>query len=164
MPLEIERKFLLAEAPNLSSPLMVSSEMVHITQTYLAVPGPARVRVRQARTNRGGVVFTRTAKTRITDAVKKEDEHEISEPEYQALLTIADRRRKPIKKIRRRFLWNGMLFELDQITSPSALWVLEIELKTEEEVYADLALPPGIKIDREVTFEKGWSNATLATR
>src|SRR5689334_20275423 len=99
MPVEIERKFLLSRAPSSRTLRALGVELVRIRQTYLAVQGPARVRVRRAERD-DLTTYTRTAKRKVGFGVRDESETEISKEEYRVLLALADPRRRPVVKRR----------------------------------------------------------------
>jgi len=163
MPVEIERKFLLASPPSPRALSRLRADVIHILQTYLAVEGPARVRVR--RSDRDGVTtFTRTAKRKVGFGVRDESETEITKTEYVALLRVADQTRRPIRKRRHVFGHAGRIFELDEILAPRRLWLLEVELTSVEELHTSIRLPERLAIQREVTGQAGYSNAALARR
>ncbi|HVI40729.1 MAG TPA: hypothetical protein VM577_08715, partial [Anaerovoracaceae bacterium] len=81
--------------------------------------------------------------------------------EYLTLLNQFDSDREPIKKDRVCFLWENQYFELDLFKNRDLI-VLEAEI--EEFQPAKLCLPPWIEIEREVTAEKEFSNASLARK
>ena len=168
-PREIERKFLLrGPAP---AELPVFTKAFTIEQTYL-VPntgaalrsgdaGGAEERVR-SRTRDGVSTYTHTIKRPLTAGQRIEIERQIRGREYLSLLCRADPERLPIRKTRRCFLWQERYFELDVFEPPHAgLAVLEIEL---EHLDDEVVLPPFLEVEREVTSDPSYSNASLARR
>ena len=70
----------------------------------------------------------------------------------------------PILKQRTCFVWEGNYFELDRYTSWTPvggghMTILEVELNDLDD---PIELPPFIRIEREVTNERGWSNREIA--
>lgn len=162
MPLEIERKFLLSTVPDLTDPLLAGAEVKRIHQTYLAVDTPARVRVRRVVSADEAVSFWHTTKHKVGPGIRDEVEAEITSAEYEALLALKDPKRHTVVKDRYVFGFDGNVFELDHVTSPRELWLLEVELSAVEDLTAPISLPLGVALDDEVTGKKGFSNAAIA--
>lgn len=166
MPLEIERKFLIAPGgvpADADWPVEFADH--HIVQTYL-VPKKdwhtsERVRM-QIPTDGRSCTYTHTLKMRVSDGVHEEDEEVISKGSYTRLLKRADTGMVPVSKVRRVFEWSGRKFELDTFSHPFAgLVMMEVELPSMD---VTVELPPFIRIEREVTTEKGYTNAALARK
>ena len=154
--LEIERKFLV-ELPDVSS--LDVRRSAAIVQTYLrsGEDGSQR-RVREIKEN-GSVRYTYTEKHFRTAVVRDENEREISAEEYRQLLLEANKDLVPVKKVRYAFEYMEQLFELDTYPFSETLAVMELELSDpEQEIY----FPDNVKVIREVTAEKEYSNAALA--
>lgn len=83
----------------------------------------------------------------------------VSAREYLELLAQKDPHRAEVVKRRYAFPWNGQYFELDFISSPIRIVVLEAELTDEQ---AQLILPPFVKVIKEVTGDKRFTNASIA--
>ena len=103
--------------------------------------------------------YTHTIKRKLNDMRRIEDEREIDEAAYSALLERADPARRPIEKTRCCFTHDGRLWELDVFPFWENQAFLEIELTSEEE---DFSLPPGIRLIREVTDDPRYTNAALS--
>lgn len=162
MPLEIERKFLLAALPSDWPVPFVDS---HLVQAYL-VPRDKRTTSERVRTriptDGGPCVYTHTKKVRVSDGVHEEDEREVSKASYNRLLKRADPAMVPISKVRRVFDWAGQTFELDVFSGPhTGLIVMEVELPSED---TPVTLPPWLNITREVTTERDFTNAAMARK
>ena len=157
IPYEIERKYLIRRPDERW--LASRAERSEIVQTYLVAPeggGRARVRMR----SRGGLTtYTHTVKKRVNSLRAEEWEREIDEAEYQSLLAEADPERKPLRKTRYCLPYLGKIFEIDLYPFCADRAVMEIELSREDE---PAPLPPGIKVIREVSGDKKYSNASLA--
>lgn len=154
---EIERKYLI-RMPD-AAWLLQNASPSEIWQTYLQRPAPhinARVRKRG---QDGAWVYTHTQKTRISDLRRIEDEREISEAEYNALLQQADPKRNVIRKTRWVFPWRGQMFEIDIFPFWEDRALMEIELSDEEQA---VELPPQICVLREVTGDRRYTNASLS--
>mgnify|MGYP001278170699 CR=1 FL=1 len=163
-PLEIERK-LLIEEPDLAALEAASESVSEIVQTYLVTSewDAERVRRRLVRDARGEhLQLTHTRKRAVSHGVVEEDEREVDETEYAALLTRTDADRHPVHKVRHVVPWAGRVLEVDGFRSPRTLWLLEVELADETGLDAELELPPWISVVREVTGDPAYSNAALA--
>ncbi len=160
-PLEIERKFLI-EYPDLewltSQP---HCRKVDITQTYLiSLPGET-LRVRQRGEN-GNYLYYKTTKRHITGLKRIELEERLDADEYRRLLHEADPSRHAITKERYCLLWDGQYFEIDvyPFSQDKALLELELSYGYENE---EIRFPPQIRVIREVTDEKRFSNSAIAS-
>ncbi len=153
--LEIERKYLIRiPADALLSGLPCSE----IEQVYILSPEGKRERVRR-RIYADKTVFTHTVKKRLSALTQIEDEKQIGEQEYRALLAFADPSRRPIRKKRYLFDYDSQLFEIDLFPFWDDRALMELELKSEDQ---EIRLPPGIEIVREVSADARYSNSAIA--
>ena len=155
---EIERKYIILK-PDIAAlrtfPGYSSSE---ITQTYLrSEPGVAR-RVRR-RVYADRVSYTETSKKRIDAVSAYEDEREITEAEYEDLLTEIQEGTRPIAKTRHVVPCEGTLFEIDVYPEWVQTCIMETELESED---SRVSVPGVIKILLEVTGDKKYSNAAMS--
>ena len=157
MGVEIERKYLIA-MPELSF-LRANASPSQIEQTYLLCTPPYSSNRVRKRGMDGAWTYTHTQKIRLSDLSRVEDETEISETEYRALLEQADPQRRVICKTRWILPWNGQIFEIDIFPFWSDRAFMEIAMENEEQV---VDLPPQIHILREVTEDVRYTNAALA--
>jgi CYTH domain-containing protein len=147
---EIERKFVVGGAPD-AEPV---SEAAQVRQGYLAVDGGAEVRIRW----RGDVaVLTVKAGSGL---VRTEVELPLGADDADALWPVTAGRR--VEKLRQRFaLDGGLVAELD--TYAGALEGLQtVEVEFESAAAATAFEPPGW-FGPEVTGDRRWANATLAS-
>lgn len=156
IPLEIERKFLIEQTPSL---WQNCSEEIGIVQIYLKRddPGTQR-RVRSWKTG-GAEKYFYTEKRFISAAVREENEREISREDFLRLKNEADPSLVPIEKTRLIIPFQGQRFEADVYAFEKRLATMELELSSEDQ---EIRLPPFVKVIREVTGEKAYSNAVLA--
>jgi len=164
VPLEIERKVLIDE-PDIAALEAAATSVSEIVQTYLVPDGwdAERVRRRLVRDAAGEhLQLTTTRKRGLGHGVVEEDEHEVDEAAYAALLERADPARVPIVKARYVVPWNGLELEIDRFSSPRALWLLEVELEDPARLHDDLDLPPWVPVVREVTGDPAYTNAAIA--
>lgn len=152
VPLEIERKFLIEEPDFSKFPIPVVA--IDILQYYLK--DGSRVRVRS---QAGSSVYFLTKKQEIRPGVRNEIERKISAQEFANFLLDLDPNSVPIKKKRFCFVWKEQYFELDLISEPRILSLLEIELTEEQQ---EIQLPDFIKPIRDVTDERSFSNREIA--
>ncbi|SFX25708.1 CYTH domain-containing protein [Ruminococcus sp. XPD3002] len=154
--LEIERKFLV-ELPDLKK--LDLKRTVSIIQTYLTNgAGDSQRRVRRIAEN-GRISYTYTEKVFIDDVTRREDERSVSEKEYGLLLEQRRTDCVPIVKVRHCFLYREQLFELDTYPFSDTLAVMELEL---EEPSQKIFFPDNVKVIKEITGDKRYSNAALA--
>lgn len=154
--LEIERKFLIAYP---SEELLHGCESSEIVQTYLeAAEKGVSERVRK-RGSAGSFTYTHTLKKHISDITRFEEEREISCEEYEKLLERADKTRRTIYKTRYILQFEGQSFEIDVFPFWSDRAFLELELENERQ---EIAFPDGIRIIRELTHDRRYTNASLA--
>lgn len=153
---EIERKFLI-DYPERE--LLDRGESSVITQTYLAKDGSGmNSRVRK-RVWGDKTEYTHTRKKHISDIRRVEEERLISENEYNELLKSADLRRKTIHKTRYCIESGAHTFEIDIFPFWDDRAIMEVELSHEDERFT---VPQGIRIIREVTDDKRYTNSSLA--
>lgn len=154
---EIERKYLIRRPAE--AWLEENCQGSEIIQTYLKSDAPGHSDRVRCRKGKNGVVYTHTVKRRISDLRREEQEREISEGEYLALLRRADPERRSIEKRRYVLAYEGKEFEIDVYPFWQDRAVMEIELADEAEA---VALPPEIEIIKEVTRDRRYTNAALA--
>jgi len=156
-PREIERKFLI-EKPNLAQLALQSNcTQVDIIQIYLHGKNSEERRIRR-RAYKNGASYTLTSKKAVGGSERTEIERSITSKEFDELLIQADPNCEPIRKKRYCLMWNNRYYEIDVYpTAQNA--IMEIELTSAGERFE---IPPGIKIIKEVTTEKGFSNAHIA--
>ena len=153
---EIERKFLLTEMPELDSlPANVECERLEVEQGWL--PGE-RIRERLRRTIRpSGTDYTRTLKFG-SGLVRQEVEEAMSIDLFESMWPLTQGRR--VRKIRWVIRQDGKVWELDEFIDRD-LVLLEVELS---DVHEQVTLPSWATplIDREVTDEPEYTNHQLA--
>ena len=144
---EIERKFLVDELPaELGAGL-------HLRQAYVAVDGPTEVRIRATDdgctlTVKGGHGLERA-----------EVEVEVDRDRFDALWPLAQGRQ--LEKQRHRVAVGEHTAEVDVYEgSLAGLRVVEVEFASTADA-GSFAVPTWF--GRELTGERGWSNAALAT-
>lgn len=154
---EIERKFLIRRPEE--AWLEKNCQGSDIEQTYLkSEAAGCNERVRR-REGKDGVIYTHTIKRRLSDLRREELEREVGEAEYCTLLQRADSERQVIRKRRYVLAWQGKDFEIDIFPFWQDKAFMEIELTEETEA---VQLPPEIKIIKEVTGDRRYTNAALA--
>ena len=147
--MEIERKWLVKEIPNLSD-----SKRVSIKQGYVASSNKIEVRLRQQ-----GKKFFHTIKTG-TGLERTEIEVELSKKQFQKLWHATRGRR--LEKVRYSLKWRGKTLELDLYKNELAgLSVAEVEFKTKKQA---AKFSPPQWFGKEITGKRKYSNAQLATK
>lgn len=146
MPLEIERKFLVAHQG-----WRPAERVRHIEQGYLSVSGPVSVRVRLQ-----DGVGTLTVKAERKGLARDEFEYPISATDAADMLRLAVL--PPIIKKRHELTVAGKLWQIDVFEGRLAGLVLaEIELADEDEAFGR---PDWL--GREVTDDLRFRNSALA--
>ncbi len=153
--LEIERKYLI-RIPDAA--LLEKLPVSGIEQVYILRPDGARERIRR-RDYGENVVFTHTAKERLSDLSRVENEREISEDCYRELLALADPQRSPIRKKRYLYEFDAQCFEIDVFPFWADRALMELELESEDQ---EIRLPPDIEIVREVSSDRRYTNSAIA--
>ena len=159
-PIEIERKFVIA-MPDVSTLAKIDGySSSDIDQTYLTSAPHVTRRVR-ARSYSDHTVYTETKKVRIDKMSAFEDEREITESEYAAMLQEIAPGTVTLHKTRHTFPCVGRTVEIDIYPDWQRSCILEVELESEEE---ELILPDFINVIKEVTGDKGYSNAAMSRK
>ena len=158
--LETERKFVIEKPDVAGLSSLPEFSVGRITQTYLIAEKNVTHRVRR-REKDGVAVFTECKKQRISPVTCIEDEREIAEEVYRELLRLSDPLSKTIEKTRITFRHGERLIEVDVYPEWQRSCIMEVELPSEDTA---VELPPFIKIVREVTGDKAYSNASMARR
>lgn len=157
-PLEIVRKFLV-EYPDLPKlKKRYNCRRVEIRQAYLDAREGEELRIRERKED-GKNIYYKTLKRRLSDRKRLEIEERLSRSEYLRLLREADPTLGSIRKTRYCMSHEGQFFQLDLYPFWDDRALLEIELSDEN---ALVQFPEGIRVIREVTGDREYSNAALA--
>ena len=158
-PLEIERRYLI-EYPDLGLVAdMPGYRVIRIEQTYLSAEGDF-VGGRIRRIEDGDKVrYEYNYKLRLTDVTRREFEREIDEDEYSELLAHKIPGTITIDKHRHRFMYQGLLYELDVYSFWSDKATIEAEVESED---TPILIPPCVRLIKEVTYDRRYNNSRLA--
>jgi|SRR5277367_4309337 len=168
--LEIERKFLIKFPSSWSALAELFDGIVdvkRISQTYLkpekGEPSPRVRKTVEGLSGETDTVFHFNQKKPTGDTgVHEETEHEISEKEYEKSLKKASPDKCAVEKTRFVFKWHDQVFELDLFKGHlKGLAILEIELDDKDDT---VELPPFLKVLKEVTKDKRFTNFSLADK
>ena len=155
---EIERKYVILKPMFSELTDEGEVEISEIDQTYLcSVKGETRRVRKRAYTDR--VVYTETVKRRIDNMSSYEDEREITEAEYDRLLSEKASGTVTLTKTRYALLYRGATFEIDIYPEWKYTCILETELESRDD---KPEFPPAIKIICEVTGDKKYTNAAMS--
>ena len=160
LPLEIERKFLIAYPDTNLLDRLSGGNRSEISQTYLTSEKGTSERVR-ARTKGGVTVYTHNTKIKLSSMKRIEMEDEVSEAEYKALLQRADSKCRTIEKVRYCVPVGEFVFEIDLFPFWTDKAFMEVEMPSEDTV---VALPDFAEIIREVTDDDRYTNHALAKK
>ncbi len=158
VPLEIERKYLIERPDENMLARLTKCKKVDIVQTYLQSSDNEERRVRQRGVD-GSYIFTLTVKKMLSNLTRIETEKRITEREYLNLLNKTDTSLHQVKKSRYCVMENNRYYEIDIYPFSKKSAICEIELNDENE---QINLPPYIKLKREVTDDKRFSNHSIA--
>ena len=140
----------------------ISAQALHsvsdITHIYLSSPTGSTNRIRK-RAFKDKICYTQTKKIRIDNISAYEDEWEITENEFEALAKEIKPGTSPVIKQRHAFEYFGQIFEVDIYPQWIRTAIMETELDDKDK---EVVMPPFIKIIREVTGVKGYSNAAMS--
>lgn len=153
---EIERKFLIYQTDELDKHV---SEKTDIIQTYLVRKIPDIQRRIRSMTTDGKCCYFYTEKRFVSPVEREENERIITREEYDDLLSQVDKELVPIIKTRRILVFKGQRFEIDSYPFSSSLATMELELESAEQ---HISFPPYVRMIKEVTGDKRYSNASLA--
>ena len=159
VPLEIERKFLLAKIPDFNAGPFKYAKRIFIEQMYLSQRGDKEESRIRKRAQKRSITYYQTHKFRLAPGVRQETEKIIKPEEYSVLSHLRNPAAQIIRKYRYCFIYKFQYFELDLIFQPIPLCLLEIEL-TEENDHVEL--PPFLKISKEVTGDPRYENVSIA--
>lgn len=167
--LESERKFLVKFPTSWSALSEMFDDLIdvkRITQTYLEpIDNEPSARVRKTIKGLTGdteIEYHFNQKEFVEAGVHKEKEHEITKAQYNKYLKDAHHDKVEVAKTRFVFKFNDQDFELDVFKGPlKGLAILEIELKN---IKNTVELPPFLKVIKEVTKDKKFTNFSLADK
>lgn len=160
IPLEKEDKFLI-EALD-PSEIPVKWNEILITQDYLVNPVPGDERRIRSRSDGDSTSYYYTVKRYVSPGVRVEEEKMITRLEYEALRNFRNPEKHMIKKRRICFFWREQFFEIDLFEEPwPGLALMEAERSDRT---PKLELPPFVKVIRNVTDDKQYSNAEIAQK
>ena len=155
---EMERKFLIAAPDTAWLEAQPACHRVEIIQTYLHTEGGVQRRVRQWLEN-GRFFYYETVKTPMGDGKLVETERRLTQEEYLTRLMNADTTRRPLRKTRFVWTWEGQRYDIDLFPFWTKQAILKMELREKD---APVAFPPQIRVLREITGEAAYRNNALA--
>ena len=159
VPMEIERKYLIAYPDVKALEKLPNCRRVEIVQTYLKCESDEEeVRIRQ-RGYDGNYIYFKTRKRRISDLKRIEVEERLTQEEYLSLLVQADPAYRPIHKQRYCLSDNGLYYEIDVYPEWQDKAMMEVELHSDTQ---KVVFPDCVKVIREVTDDPSYSNHNLA--
>jgi Uncharacterized protein conserved in bacteria len=167
--LEIERKFLVKFPTSWSALSEMFDDLVdvkRISQTYL-IPEKDEPSARVRKTVEGltgdtSTVYHFNQKKPVDSGVHEELEKEITKSQYEKALKKSHPDKVAIDKTRFVFKYNDQIFELDVFKGHlKGLAILEIELDDKNDT---VELPPFLKVIKEVTKDKRFTNFALAEK
>ena len=162
MKLEIERKFLLKSLPEIN-PI----DVIKIEQFYLKNKSGVWERARVCDSKSNGVKYVHTVKTSVMRGVNMEDEHDMTEEEFNSFkkMCYESNSYRFIKKERNIYPNDdGLIWEVDDFReSGYSLVVAELEIPDKDYI---LNIPSFInkRLIMEVTDFKQLSSRNLAKK
>lgn len=160
MALEIERKYLIEmpDIKNIESSFEV--KRFDIIQTYLESNGTKERRVRK-RVYGEITEYFYTEKEFLTSVTRIENEKLITREEYETLLLEKKKDRLPVEKTRYVIPWEEHFVEIDIYSFSGEYCTAEIEIEDERD---NVQLPPFLKVVKEVTGMKEYSNSYIGKK
>lgn len=155
---EIEKKYIIEKPDPEVLWRTEGCKSAQIVQIYLESPVGKTHRIRK-RTERGVSVYTETVKVRIDRMSAFEDEREITEERFAELSEKIKKGTRPILKTRVSFPYRGRVIELDFYPEWHRTCIMEIELEKRD---GEVEIPPFIRVLRDVTGERAYSNASMS--
>ena len=156
--LEIERKYII-EMPDVGTlSSMPEYTESRITQIYLASSAGVTHRIRR-REYESACEYTETLKIRLSKTACNESEGEIDKSRFDELSLKIKESTRPIAKTRHTFAYLGFTVEIDVYPEWEKTAIMEIELDSED---LTPAIPPFIRIVRDVTGIREYSNAAMS--
>lgn len=156
--IEIEKKYIIEKPDPEVLWRTEGCKSTKIVQIYLESPIGKTHRIRK-RTDDGVSVYTETVKVRIDRMSAFEDEREITEERFVELSAKIKQGTRPIEKTRVSFPYRGRVIELDFYPEWKRTCIMEIELEKRD---GETEIPPFIRILRDVTGERAYSNASMS--
>ena len=158
IPIETERKFLIAMPDINMISKLEGTRIKHIEQTYIEGEDGKNARVRRIEEN-GAIYFVKTIKQRISTLSSFEDEYEIDLISYERELKNAIKDKKTVTKTRYCVPFASHVLEIDVYPFWQDRAILEIELHREDESFS---LPEYINVIKEVSEDPRYKNTNLA--
>ena len=156
--IEIERKYIIEKPVFSLIRNMPESTESEILQIYLPSESEETRRIRR-RVYKDKTLCYETRKIRIDGMSCTEIEREITPDEFSALSQSIKEGTTPINKTRYTFDYEGQTFEIDIYPQWQNTAIMETELESREK---RVEIPSFIKIIREVTGNKAYSNAAMS--
>jgi len=158
-----ERKYLLFEIPDIDRLVAEHGGRVHhsvVVQTYLKDVWGNTPRVREQSDTEGSLYFYTVQGQSTTLRNRPDQERLISKAEYEALLDDRDPRVHQIRKTRQCFVLDDQYYKMEMYGGPVfGVAILSVEASRPE---AGVSIPPCFSVEREVTYEKDFSDDVLA--
>jgi CYTH domain-containing protein len=158
IPVEIERKYVIRMPRIRELEGQDGYTVSEIRQTYLESEPGVTHRVRM-RVYPDVTYYTETKKIRIDKISSYEEEREIDESTYKALLLKIKRGTRTLTKTRHTFSAFGRTFEVDIYPEWKRSCILEIELPSRE---TEIEMPPFISVIKEVSGDRKYTNASMS--
>jgi len=155
--IERERKFLVEDLD------IEAYQHLHgtlIVQHYLIPDREGTIERVRSLIDFGVVKYFHTVKRHLAPGENEETERQIDHDEYMALRERVDPECHAITKVRKKIPWRGQEFELDLFQKPVPELLL-LELETDD-MEAPIDFPPWLKIGKEVTGDRNYTNFQIA--
>ncbi|MBQ1186291.1 MAG: hypothetical protein IIX54_01205 [Clostridia bacterium] len=153
---EIEHKFLIKKPSEETLLSLPNIRVLNISQTYTTLGA----RARKTQEN-GKITYVKTVKKHVTDLVRIEKEEEITEAEYNKMLTLKFKDSITLNKTRYVYPYKNKKIEIDIFPFWQNQAFLEVELETEDE---EFSLPPFVEVIKEITGDKAYRNYALSKK
>lgn len=161
MKIEIERKFIVKSLPSIQP-----DDVFEIEQYYLKNSKGIWERARTYHSEKSGDCFIHTIKKSVSKGVNMEDEHEMSEEEFEVFKKKCYEKGSESRHIsKERWVYNdgNLKWEVDKFNSGYHLIIAEIEIPTKKFTIKFPKYIEEVKL-LEVTGLKQFSNRALSLK
>ena len=155
---EIKRRWLIAYPDFARLESLPGCRKADMVQTWLLSRRGEELWLRERRAEDNSFYY-KTYRRRAPDDTHIEVEEPLSREEYGDLLLEADPARRPLRRTRYSFTYEGRYFEVDVYPFWDDRALLQVELREKDET---VCFPPELTLLKDVTGDESYQSAALA--
>lgn len=159
VPVETERKFLIAYPSMDWLEHLPDCQKIEMVQTYLKSTSDDEVCVRQRGIQDSSIYF-QTTRRKVSDTKHIKLERRLSQDEYLSLLNDADPTKRPVRKTRYRFTYHLQPFEIDVFPFWKDRAITRVRLDRDT---TEIIFPEQLRVLEEITADPDYHSITLAS-